>query len=58
MDKNAFIKLCNFLLKLYLPTTRAYLPAFLPIFFASGVTVQFVELRESKESKFTDIPYI
>ena len=26
-------------------------------FFAGGIIAQFVELRESRESKFTDIPF-
>ena len=34
MVKDAFIKLWNFLSKLYLPTSRTYFPAFLPNFFA------------------------
>ena len=37
MDKDVFIKLWNFLLKLYLPTPRIYFSTFSPFFFLEGV---------------------
>ena len=57
MEKDANIKIVNFLFKfIYLlhgPTSQL----FYHFFFAGGVRAQFVELRESRQSKFADIPF-
>ena len=58
MDKDAFKKIMKLSAKTLFTYYTNLLPnVFTDFFFAGGVRAQFVELRESRESKFTDIPF-